>query len=95
MKNEYNGLWGGDKMDKVIVVLASYTSAYSVQLSLERKYGVLSKIVRSPSELSKVGCSYCLEFDRCNLENALKLIRSSSISIRGIYDAATLKAINL
>ena len=82
-------------MDKVLVVLASYTSAYSVQTSLERKYGILSKIVRAPGELAGLGCSYCLEFDRKYLDEALALIRKSSISLRGVYDSKNMKMINL
>ena len=82
-------------MNMVLVVLASYTSAYSVQTMLERKHGVLSKIVRAPTDISGLGCSYCLEFERRYLNDALHLIKESSISVRGVYDSKTLRKINL
>ena len=82
-------------MDKVLIVLASTTSAYSVKTMLEKRYKIYSKIVQAPAQLTFLGCAYCLEIDMIDLNTALSLVKASAVSVRGVYNARTLQAIDL
>lgn len=81
-------------MDKALIILASSTSAVAVQKMLEKRFKIYTKIIQAPAELSSFGCSYCIEIDMLNLKTALNLISMSTISIRGVYNAATYEKIN-
>ncbi len=82
-------------MSKALIVLASSTSAYSVKTMLEKRFKIKTRIIRTPIALSLSGCSSCLEIDDYNLKTALSLIKMSTISVRGVYDAATFQSIEL
>jgi len=81
-------------MSKALIVLASSTSAYSVKTMLETRYKINTKIIQTPAAISSLGCSYCLEIDIFNLRTALKLIKASDFSVRGVYDAYNYSKIN-
>ncbi len=74
-------------MNKVLIVLASSTSAFAVKTLLEKRYKIPSRIIQAPAALSTLGCSYSLELDFQDLKTALNLIRVSGMSIRGVYNA--------
>lgn len=82
-------------MNNVLIVLASSTTAYSVKTALEKRYKIYSKIVKSPSRLSTLGCSYCLEIKREDLKYALDIIDFSQISFRGAYDSKTYERLDI
>jgi len=82
-------------MSKALIVLASSTSAYSVKTMLEKRYKIYTRIVQAPAALSNLGCAYCLEIDKMDLKTALSLIKMSTVSLRGVYDACTYQTINL
>ena len=80
-------------MNKVLIVLVSSTSAFSVKTLLERKYKIHSRIIQSPAKIATLGCAYCLEIDAVDAKTAIDLIRVSGISIKGVYSSDTYERI--
>lgn len=80
-------------MSKVLMVLLSSTSAFSVKTLLERKYKIHTRIIQAPAKIAALGCSYCLELDACDAKTALNVVKVSGITTRGIYTADTYEKI--
>ena len=78
---------GGGFVNKVLIVLASSTSAFSVKTLLEKRYKIQSRIIQAPAALATLGCAYSLELDSANLKTAMNLIKVSGMSVRGVYNA--------
>ena len=80
-------------MNKVLIVLVSSTSAFSVKTLLERKYRIHSRIIQSPAKIATLGCAYSLEIDAVDAKTAIDLIKVSGISIKGVYTSDTYERI--
>ncbi len=80
-------------MKKVLIVLISSTSAFSVKTLLEKRYKVHSRIIQAPAKLATLGCAYCLEIDAEDAKTAINLIKVSGITIRGVYTSDTYERI--
>ncbi len=80
-------------MKKVLIVLLSSTSAFSLKSLLEKRFGIHSSIVQAPRELSHLGCMYCLEIDELDMMHTINLIKVSGISSKGVYDGKTYEKI--
>ncbi len=76
-------------MNKVLMVLLSSTSAFSVKTLLEKKYKIHSRIIQAPAKIASLGCSYCLELDAYDAKTALDIVKVSGITTRGVYTADT------
>lgn len=74
-------------MNKVLIVLLSSTSAYSLKTLLGRRYKIHSRVIQAPAKLAVLGCAYCLEIDMSDMKTAANLIKVSGITTKGIYDA--------
>ena len=85
-KENYGGV---TSMKKVLVVLLSSTSAFSLKSLLEKRFKIHSSIVQAPKELSYLGCTYCLEIDAYDMAQAVNIIKVSGVSSKGVYDAQT------
>ena len=80
-------------MNKVLIVLISSTSAFSVKTLLEKRYKIHSRIIQSPAKIATLGCAYCLEIDAVDAKTAINLIKVSGISIKGVYTSDTYERI--
>ncbi len=80
-------------MNKVLIVLLSSTSAFSVKTLLEKRYKIHSEIIQAPAKIASLGCSYCLEIDGHDAKTAINIIKVSGISTRGVYTADTYERI--
>ena len=80
-------------MNKVLIVLISSTSAFSLKTMLEKRYKIKSKILQTPADLASLGCSYCIEVDYTDLKTAVNLLNVSGITVRGVFDSVTHKKI--
>lgn len=80
-------------MNKVLIVFLSATSAGKVKSMLERKYAIPSKLIQAPSELADYGCSYCLEINEKHLNIAWKIVKSMTISSKGVFKKDNLQKI--
>ena len=80
-------------MNKVLIVLVSSTSAFSVKALLEKRYKIHSKIIQAPSKIATLGCAYCLEIDAKDAKTAINLIKVSGMSVKGVYTADTYERI--
>ncbi len=74
-------------MNNVLIVFASSTSASRVKSILSKKYGIGATLSQTPKALNLSGCSYCLQIRREDLGVAWKLINSSGLSSKGVYDS--------
>lgn len=72
-------------MERVIIVFSSITSANGVKNHLYKKYGIQTRIIQTPKNLSLTGCSYCLVANLSSLEKIKELIKENGISIKGIF----------
>ena len=68
----------------VIFVFSSVTAAKRVEKTIA-KYGVLSKIIHTPSGLGRSGCSHSVCFDEKHLEIVKKIIFASEVDIQNAY----------
>ena len=80
-------------MNKVLIVLVSSTSAFSVKTLLEKRYKIHSRIIQSPAKIATLGCAYCLEIDAADAKTAIDLIKVSGISTKGVYASGTYERI--
>ena len=80
-------------MKKVLIVLLSHTSAFSLKTMLEKRYKIYSRIIQAPTKIALLGCSYCLEIDANDAKTAINLIKVSNITAKGIYTADTYERI--
>jgi len=78
---------------KVLIVLLSSTSAFSLKTLMEKRYKIHSRIIQAPAKLASLGCAYCLEIDAADLKIAVNLIKVSGISTRGVFTADTYEKI--
>ncbi|MBO5008235.1 MAG: DUF3343 domain-containing protein [Clostridia bacterium] len=80
-------------MNKVLIVLLSSTSAFSMKTMLETRYKIHSRIIQAPAKLAYLGCTYCIELDASDMKTAVNLLRVSGVSSKGIYNADTYEKI--
>lgn len=80
-------------VNKVLIVLLSSTSAFSLKTLMEKRFGVHSTVIQAPAQLAQLGCSYCLEIDISDMKTAVNIIKASGITTRGIYDGETYQKI--
>ncbi len=80
-------------MNKVLIVLLSSTSAFSMKTMLETRYKIHSRIIQAPAKLAYLGCTYCIELDAANLRTAVNLLKASGVSSKGVFNADTYEKI--
>lgn len=80
-------------MNKVLIVLVSSTSAFSLKTLLEKRYKIQSRILQTPADLAFLGCSHCIEVDYAELKTAVNLLKVSGITVKGVFDAVSHKKI--
>ena len=75
----------GDKMNKVLIVFASVTTANKMKNDLEKKHSIKSVVMQTPGELGLKSCSYCLKINESDLYVAWNMIKDSNVYTKGVY----------
>ena len=71
-------------MGEILITFVKQSSAYKLIRALN-KSGIYGKMVQTPKELSRGGCSYGVVMKRNDMSRGVKLCREYSIEYRRIF----------
>ena len=75
-------------MDKVLVVLASLTSANRIKKYMQLNFDVKVIVMQTPKDIQLEGCGYCVKADYKDLDKIYDAIEMLDISSRGAFNAS-------
>ena len=73
----------GEKMGEILITFIKQSFAYKLK-TMAKKYGISAKIVQTPKELSRGGCSYGILARRTELEKLLWICREYEIDYKRV-----------
>lgn len=73
------------KLNNVLIVFASITTANKIKSELEKRYSIVSKVVQTPKAVPVKSCSYCIKLSEENLYKAWSMIKMSGVYTKGVY----------
>jgi len=71
-------------MGEILVTFIKQSSAYAFKKAANRT-GVNVKVIQTPAELSRGGCSYGTVMSRSDISRAIKICRENRIEYRKIF----------
>ena len=71
-------------MGEILITFVKQTTAYKLMRAAD-KSGIYAKMVQTPKELSRGGCSYGVVMKRSDMSRATKLCRENSVEYRKIF----------
>lgn len=75
-------------MNTKCITFRSITPAQRAQRIL-RQNGIEASLQRTPRQMQRQGCGYCLRLPEQSLQTAVALLRNVQMSISGVFDART------
>lgn len=69
----------------MLVTIGSITTATRFSRIIERKIGVPSEVMHTPSSIRKGGCSYSVRFDERYYERIRDIVKEYSVPVRRYY----------
>ena len=73
----------GEKMGEILITFIKQSSAYKLKKAA-RAYNISAKIIQTPKELSRGGCSYAVSARRADVEKLLWLCREYGIDYKRV-----------
>ena len=74
----------GENMGEILITFIKQSSAYNLKKAANQK-GINAKIIQTPKELSRGGCSYGVVMKRQDMSRAIKLCRDNKIEYRKVF----------
>ena len=71
-------------MGEILITFIKQSSAYNLK-KVANQSGINAKIIQTPKELSRGGCSYGVVLSRQNMSRAVKLCRDYKIEYRKVF----------
>ena len=71
-------------MGEILITFIKQSSAYSLKKAANQS-GINAKIIQTPNELSRGGCSYGVIMSRQDMSRAIKLCRENRVEYRKIF----------
>lgn len=71
-------------MGEILITFIKQSSAYNLKKAANRT-GINAKIIQTPKELSRGGCSYGVVLSRQDMSRAIKLCRENRIDYRKVF----------
>lgn len=76
----------------MLATVASINSANRIKARLTEKYSVPSRVIQTPSSLTKEGCGYSIRFDNSQKSTVEKCAAELHINIRAFFREETKNA---
>lgn len=73
------------KLNNVLIVFASITTANKIKNELEKRFSIVSKVVQTPKAVPVKSCSYCIKLHEEDLYKAWNMIKMSGVYTKGVY----------
>lgn len=72
-------------MGNVLIVFASLTTANKIKKELEKRFGIVSKVLQTPKSIPLKSCSYCLRISNDNLQTVWDFVKKNDVYTKGVY----------